>query len=219
MKTLLRIMLTAAGAAIAAQAAAQVTFYEHPGFEGRTFVTNAPVGNFARQGFNDRASSVVVRGERWEVCEDARYDGRCVVLRPGNYPSLDAMGLNDRVSSVREVSRNARIDERRYAPAPQAAQVTFFERNGFEGPSFTTQRPIGNFARRGFNDRASSAQVQGDRWEVCERARFNGRCKVLRPGQYASLAEMGLNNRISSARIVNANTRIDDRRYAPAPVT
>ncbi|OZA46243.1 MAG: hypothetical protein B7X81_07320 [Hydrogenophilales bacterium 17-61-76] len=219
MKTLLRIMLTAAGAAIAAQAAAQVTFYEHPGFEGRTFVTNAPVGNFARQGFNDRASSVVVRGERWEVCEDARYDGRCVVLRPGNYPSLDAMGLNDRVSSVREVSRNARIDERRYVPAPQAAQVTFFERNGFEGPSFTTQRPIGNFARRGFNDRASSAQVQGDRWEVCERARFNGRCKVLRPGQYASLAEMGLNNRISSARIVNANTRIDDRRYAPAPVT
>lgn len=219
MNTLLRIMLAAAGAAITAQAAAQVTFYEHPEFDGRTFSTSAPVGNFAREGFNDRASSVVVRGERWEVCDDARYEGRCVILRPGNYPSLDAIGLNDRVSSVREVNRNARIDERRYAPAPQVAQLTFFERNGFEGPSFTTQKPIGNLARRGFNDRASSARVQGDRWEVCERPRFTGRCKVLRPGQYASLAEMGLNKQIASARIVDANTRIDDRRYAPIPVT
>ena len=32
------------------------------------------------------------------------------------------MGLNDRVSSVRDVSRNARIDDNRYAPAPAAAR-------------------------------------------------------------------------------------------------
>jgi len=41
-----------------------------------------------------------------------------VVLRPGRYPSLAAMGLNDRVSSVRTVNRQARIDDNRYAPAP-----------------------------------------------------------------------------------------------------
>jgi len=79
------------------------------------------VNNFRRFGFNDRASSVVVLGDRWEVCEDVRYSGRCVVLRPGRYPSLAAMGLNDRVSSVRTVSRNTRIDDTRYAPAPVAA--------------------------------------------------------------------------------------------------
>src|SRR6185436_12127056 len=56
--------------------------------------------------------------DSWEVCGNAAYKGRCVVLRPGRYPSLDSMGLNDRVSSVRVVSRNARIDENRYAPAP-----------------------------------------------------------------------------------------------------
>ena len=219
MYALLRIMLTVASVAVATQATAQVTFYEHQGFEGQSFTTHKKVGNFARQGFNDRASSVVVEGDRWEACEDARFDGRCVVLRPGSYPSLDAMGLNDRVSSVRAVSQNARIADHRYAPAPVVAQVTFYERKGFEGQSFTTQKPIGNFARQGFNDRASSALVQGDRWEVCEDARFSGRCVVLRPGKYASLAAMGLNNQVSSVRIVNANTRIDDRRYAPAPVT
>jgi uncharacterized protein YcfJ len=43
------------------------------------------------------------------------------VLRPGRYPSLAAMSLNDRVSSTRVVSPTARIDENRYAPAPVAA--------------------------------------------------------------------------------------------------
>jgi uncharacterized protein YcfJ len=41
-----------------------------------------------------------------------------VVLRRGTYPSLAAMGLDERVSSVRSVSRNARLDDDRYAPEP-----------------------------------------------------------------------------------------------------
>lgn len=120
MNTALKCALAAAGLAIATQAAAQVTFYEGEGFQGRTFTTKNQVSNFARSGFNDRASSVVVARDRWEVCEDARFSGRCVVLRPGRYPSLAAMGLNDRVSSVRMVSRNARVGDDRYAPAPVA---------------------------------------------------------------------------------------------------
>ena len=118
MNAILRNALVVAAVAIATPAAAQVTFYERAGFEGRSFTTERQVGNFADIGFNDRASSVVVSGELWEVCDDARFRGRCVVLRPGRYASLAAMGLNDRVSSVRAVSGDARIDERRYAPAP-----------------------------------------------------------------------------------------------------
>ncbi len=112
----LRIALATTAVALAAQAAAQVTFYEREGFEGRSFSTQRQVGNLERFGFNDRASSVMVYGERWEVCEDARFRGRCVVLRPGRYPSLTAMGLNDRVSSVRSVNRNTRVEDDRYAP-------------------------------------------------------------------------------------------------------
>jgi uncharacterized protein YcfJ len=203
---------------VATQAVAQVTFYEQNGFQGRSFTTGRQVGNLERYGFNDRASSVEVVGERWEVCEDVRFHGRCVVLRPGRYPSLAAMGLNDRVSSVRSVARNARIDEQRYAPAPVSAQVTFYEREGFSGQSFTTDRPVDDFRRSGFNDRASSVDVVGDPWEVCQDVRFSGRCVVLRPGRYPSLAAMGLNDRISSVRSVAQNARIDDPRHVPAPV-
>lgn len=222
MNALFKTALAMTAVALAAQASAQVTFYEQDGFQGQSFTTSRTVDDLARRGFNDRASSAVVVGERWEVCEDQRFNGRCVVLRPGQYPSLNAMGLNNRVTSVRAVSRNARIAEQRYAPAPAPViapatpQITFYENEGLSGRSFTTGRQINNFNRFGFNDSASSAVVVGERWEVCEDVRFRGQCVVLRQGNYPSLRAMGLNNRISSVRMLDRNERIDDRRYAPA---
>jgi hypothetical protein len=211
--------------AVCVQAVAEVTFYEREGFQGRSFTADRPVGNLERFGFNDRASSAEVVGDRWEVCEAARFSGRCVVLRPGRYPSLAAMGLNKRVSSVRDINRDTRIDDNRYAPPPvadrnygAAPQITFYEREGFQGRSFTTDKQVGSLDRFGFNDRASSVVVIGDRWEVCEDVRFNGRCVVLRPGRYPSLAAMSLRDRISSVREVGTNARIDDTRYPPPPV-
>jgi hypothetical protein len=40
------------------------------------------------------------------------------VLRPGRYPSLRAMALNDRISSVRPVNTNAKVNDDRMAPLP-----------------------------------------------------------------------------------------------------
>jgi uncharacterized protein YcfJ len=54
--------------------------------------------------------------------------------------------------------------------------------------------------RMGFDDRASSAVVQGGDWQVCEDPGFRGRCTVLHPGEYRTLREVGLNNDISSIR-------------------
>lgn len=202
MNPLLRSALAVAGLAFAAQAAAQVTFYEREGFAGQSFTTDRQVGDFGRFGFNDRASSVDVAGSQWEVCDGPQFTGRCVLLRPGRYPSLATIGLNDRISSMRNAARDAA------APPPAAAQITFYERDDFRGRSFTTDRPVGNFERFGFNDRASSVDVAGHPWEVCDEVRFTGRCVVLRPGRYPSLAAIGLSDRISSARV-------DENRYAP----
>lgn len=219
MKALTKTALALAVVAAAAQASAQVTFYENPNFQGRSFTTEREVNNFGRFGFNDRASSVTVSGERWEVCEDSRFRGRCVVLRPGRYPTLAAMGLNNRISSVRAVGGNQRVEDRRYPPIAAPIRITFFEQEGFTGRSITTDKPLDNLSRSGFNDRASSIVVVGDaRWEVCDDARFEGRCMVLRPGQYPTLAAMGMNNRISSVRDVGRESRIDDQRYAPIPL-
>ncbi len=114
MNVILRNALLVAGLTIATQAMAQVTFYERQGFEGQSFTTERRVDNFERYGFNDRASSVEVLGKRWEVCDHSGMRGKCVVLRPGQYSSLAEMGLNNRISSARAVSRNARIADSRY---------------------------------------------------------------------------------------------------------
>src|ERR1700726_181072 len=81
-----------------------------------------------------------------------------------------------------------------------AAQVTFYSGEEFRGASFRVDATIQNFAPLGFNDRASSAVVEQGRWEACEDAGFRGRCSILSPGNYPSLAPLGLNKRISSAR-------------------
>jgi len=96
-------------------AAAQVVFYEQEGFRGRVFTANGPINNFDFYGFNDRASSAVVEYGSWQVCDDAYYLGSCVTLRPGQYPSLSAFGLNNRVSSVRPLYGTPQYS---YAPAP-----------------------------------------------------------------------------------------------------
>jgi uncharacterized protein YcfJ len=114
----LQIALAASALVIATQAAAQVTFYEGEGFRGRAFTTQNEVRNFARIGFNDRASSVVVASGRWEVCEHERFEGRCVLLRPGNYDSLHALGMENSISSVRRANRRM---EYQYAPEPMAS--------------------------------------------------------------------------------------------------
>ena len=85
-------------------ASAQVTFYENEDFRGRSFAASSWVSDFNRYGFNDRASSVIVQSGSWEVCVNVRFEGRCVILQPGNYDSLRALGMNDRISSVRPAS-------------------------------------------------------------------------------------------------------------------
>ncbi|MEP7183037.1 MAG: beta/gamma crystallin-related protein [Betaproteobacteria bacterium] len=116
----LKAMLVVAGTIVATQAAAQVTFYEGEHFRGGTFRAEQAVGNFDRIGFNDRASSAIVEGGSWEVCEDAGFQGRCTVLQPGDYSSLGPMGLNNRISSARPVSDNVRYPNEVPPPPPVA---------------------------------------------------------------------------------------------------
>lgn len=221
MHALLKTSLAVCAVALAGQSWAQVTFYQNENYQGPTFTTEQEVRNLQRFGFNDRASSAVVKGNNWEVCDDANFKGRCVVMQPGNYPNLNGTGLNDRVSSVRMAERSARTDDSSYSPAPAAmpagAQVVFYERENFQGRSFTAQNQIDDFTRYGFNDMASSAVVLGDRWEACENVRFGGRCVVMRPGRYPSLQAMGMTNRVSSVRAVNYDANVSDNRYAPLP--
>jgi len=122
----LKTALGASALLLAPQAIAQITFYEGEGFRGHVFTTGKSVSDFARTGFNDRASSVIVERGRWEACEDARFGGRCVVLKRGSYETLGGMGLDNRISSVRPVNANAQYGNA--APEPLAAPTYDYRR-------------------------------------------------------------------------------------------
>ncbi|MEP7064307.1 MAG: beta/gamma crystallin-related protein [Betaproteobacteria bacterium] len=195
------LALTATGAM--AQA---VTFYEQDSFRGRNFVQDGPIADFQRFGFNDRASSVVIRRGTWQICSDARFGGRCVTLRPGSYRSLDAMGLSDRVSSARPVSDSGRPPPPRPGPgnpppypgnpSPYPGNppsggvsntVTLFDGQGLSGDRFRVAEDIPNLDRTQWNDRARSMIVRQGRWQLCTDANFRGNCTVFGPGRYDNI--------------------------------
>src|SRR5207253_467026 len=98
MKRSLQAIMAAAALVAAGHAAAQITLYEHEGFRGRAITANGAMPNLDRTGMNDQVSSIVVERGRWIVCEHARFEGRCVVLRHGNYPSMREFNLNNQIS-------------------------------------------------------------------------------------------------------------------------
>ena len=148
-----------AGFVMATTAAAQVTLYSHEDFRGQQFTVNGTVRNMDHAGFNDRASSVVVNDGDWQVCEDARFSGRCVVLQPGEYPSLDRVGLSNRISSIRPVEGRYGYNDDRV----RVAQGYDYHRRGderlFEAPVTSVRAVVGPPEQRCWIERD---QYRGD---------------------------------------------------------
>lgn len=200
---MIRIALAIVLMALAATASAQLTLYENDNFQGQRFDVRGAVDDLANTGFNDIASSARIRSGTWQICDDAYFRGRCITLQPGEYPSLGNFGLNDRVSSAREIGG--------WGPAPSqggtwggGARAVLYARPGFEGRSFVIDsNVVRDLANSGFNDRASSLRVEQGYWMFCSDANFEGRCRTFGPGDYPQLPP-SLDNRISSGRRISS---------------
>jgi hypothetical protein len=210
----------------ATTAVAELTLFEHDNFNGRHFTVKGSVNNLADAGFNDKVSSVVVGSGTWQLCDDAYFRGNCVTLNAGQYSSLRPMGLNDRISSARELGG--------WGPSPQSSgggnwgegvRVVLYEGRNFSGRSYVITEPaLRNLSSTGFNDRVSSLRVEQGYWMFCSDADYHGECLTYGPGDYQSLPEE-LNNRISSARRIsqrypynqNPNWGRGDSAYRPGP--
>jgi uncharacterized protein YcfJ len=116
------VLLSASGAL------AQLTFYSGEGMRGRTFVVDREIDNFDHYGFNDRAASVIVQRGRWEVCEDAYFAGRCVILSAGQYPSLAALNMQYTISSARRIRSGSNASH--YPPPPVPAPYAYYPQAG-----------------------------------------------------------------------------------------
>jgi hypothetical protein len=219
-----RLLAAAAVLATFAQAAfaGEITLFTDRDFRGARVSIDRDAYNLADAGFNDRASSMVVRSGVWQLCEHKDFGGYCAEFGPGEYRELP--NFNDRVSSVREVSRGR--DERRGGPGgwhhdreerrderggdrrdwrderggPRGDAVQLFSGPRFEGANVGVSIDFRSLNDIGFNDRAGSIVIHEGRWEFCEHGDFRGQCVVFGPGRYPFLE--GMNDRISSMRRV-----------------
>ena len=198
-----QLVLVVALCALSGAASAQLTLFEHDNYGGARYDVRGAVDNLANSGFNDKASSVRIRAGTWQICDDAYFRGRCVTLQPGDYPSLGQFGMNDKVSSARELGG--------YGPPPQqggnwggGARAILYSAPNFEGRNFVIDsNVVRDLANTGFNDRASSMRIEQGYWMFCSDANFEGRCMTFGPGEYPNLPGQ-LANRISSGRRVSS---------------
>jgi len=198
----------------AAAQAGEVTLYTHDNFGGPAVTVREPVRDLSSEGFNDRASSVRVRSGRWQLCENANFDGHCIVLGPGEYRKLE--GFNDVLSSLREVGgdddRGGRGDrgdrgDRGHGGRGDnghggrgGAPITLYSQSRFNGAEVELRDDIRKLDRLDFNDQAGSVVIREGNWQLCDDADFRGKCVVLSPGRYDNLRDMG--DRVSSVRRV-----------------
>jgi hypothetical protein len=87
MNTVLRSALAIAGLALRRKQSPKSPSTSMTASRAASFSTAKQVAQLREvPDLNDRASSCSRDArERWEVCQDARFSGQCVVLRPGRY--------------------------------------------------------------------------------------------------------------------------------------
>ncbi len=81
--------------------AADLVLYTDGGFQGRPLNVVIDLRQLGSLNFNDRASSVVIEKGAWVLCTEEEFTGKCVTLEPGRYGSLQELGLDDSITSVR----------------------------------------------------------------------------------------------------------------------
>jgi hypothetical protein len=198
-------VLVAVMAAHGSAMAGEITLYSHPTFGGREVTLREATPNLSEAGFNDRASSMVIRSGRWELCVDAEFRGECSVYERGEYKSL--AGLNNRITSAREVgSEREHLDWRHHYG--RSGLIELFAQPGLKGNSTVVLRDNADFVQIGFNDRAASMRVEQGIWQLCSDANYRASCRTFTPGRYDDLGA-ALNYKVSSARMVQPEEEID----------
>ena len=181
--------------------AAEMTLYRDPNFGGAQLTLRGYSPNIGNAGFQDQASSLVVTAGRWEVCTQPDFQGECVTLNRGAYPTLDAR-LNHRIESAREVGSYA--DQTGSYSRYGRGSIDLYGQPGFRGRTMQLDRDAPTLEGSGFDDRASSLVVTEGTWQLCSDPGYAGTCRIYGPGRYADLG-YGMAKEVSSARLVRAN--------------
>ncbi len=186
-------------------AAADLTLYANDDYQGRALGVVIDERHLGVLNFDKRTSSVVVEKGSWVLCSDEDYGGRCLTLEPGRYASLQALGLNDAVTSVRRrepvsIGEFKGADIIASTAASGATDIVLYASDDYRGPSHGVDQTQADLPAETLQGKAGSAVIAVGEWELCGDTYFRGQCVTLGPGKYPSLESYGLMRGVLSVR-------------------
>jgi hypothetical protein len=84
------------------QSFGRITLFKHSKFDGKSRVYTSDVPDLNAEAFGNLASSALVQGGVWQICDQPYYRGYCIVLDRSN-TNFANIGFNDRAESVRRI--------------------------------------------------------------------------------------------------------------------
>ena len=163
---------------------------------GTTCVQRSPYAEDATRrrcadAHNSRAAAAFIPHGQSAVCDaEQTVSGAPANVRTASPPSHELehgvrfLDVNEELKPMNAPLRNLIVGIAALAANSAMANVIFFESDNFQGRQFRLDQSVQDFAGMGFNDRAQSAIVDGDSWELCVNSNYGGGCSVLAPGRY-----------------------------------
>jgi hypothetical protein len=185
--------------------AADLTLYADDDYRGRALAVVIDQRELGVLNFDDSASSVVIEKGAWVLCSDEDYAGRCITLEPGRYASLQALGLDDTITSVRRrdpasIGDFTGAEAIAQTAASGGTDILLYAADDYRGPSHGARQSQVDLSAETLFGTAASAVIAEGEWELCRDTYYRGPCVTLGPGKYPSLKSYGLTRGISSVR-------------------
>lgn len=191
---------------VSAAFGADLTLYANDDYQGRALGVVIDERHLGVLNFDKRTSSVAVEKGSWVLCSDEDYGGRCVTLEPGRYASLQALGLNDEITSVR---RRDLVSIGEFKGADAIAQtaasnngtdIVLYAGDDYRGASHSVGQQYADLPTETIQGKAASVVIAAGEWELCGDTYFRGQCVTLGPGKYPSFKSYGLMRGVASVR-------------------
>ena len=202
-----RVMCLLCALLASGASAAELTLYANDDYQGRALGVVIDERQLGVLNFDDRASSAVVEKGTWVLCSDEDYGGRCLTLEPGRYASLQALGLDDKITSVRrrdpaKIGEFKGADTIAQTAASGATDIMLYASDDYGGAPHPVDQQQPDLPTESLQGNAASVVIAGGEWQLCDQTYFRGQCVTLGPGKYPSLKTYGLMRGASSVRRV-----------------
>ena len=190
---------------VSAAFGADLTLFANDDYQGRALGVVIDERQLGVLNFDDRASSAVVEKGTWVLCSDEDFGGQCVTLGPGRYTSLQAIGLNNAITSVRRrdpvsVGEFKGADAIAQTAASGPGDIQLYASDDYRGAPHSVDQQQADLPMESVQGKATSVVIAGGEWELCGDTYYRGQCVTLGPGKYPSLKNYGLTHGVSSVR-------------------